>query len=234
MAKQFKQIVSIGDQHLPFLNKPCWAWIVKAIQCIRPPYITFGGDLYDMYAFSKFTKRIRFTPKEEIESARRCAEEMMHMVRKAAPDAHIFVLKGNHDIRGAMRMAEKFDSAWEALAMPKDLWAFDGIETINDPKEVLRIQDINFTHGYKSKPGDHMKDMEFSHTCVHHTHRGGVFAYRLHSGEIRYELNPGYIADPFSPELNYRPLNKYFAWTAGFGMWDAWGPRFMGFPHGRS
>lgn len=228
MPKPFRTIVAIGDQHLPFLHKPTWQWIVWMIEQIRPAFVTFGGDLYDMYAFNRFGRRLRFTAQDEVQYARAQMEEMLAMLFKVLPpSSKVFLLKGNHDERAAKRMQEKMDGEWEAIAQPKDLWTFPKVETVHDPRAVLVIQDIRILHGYKTKPGDHLKDLEFHNCIVHHTHRGGVFCHRVHSGEVRSELNAGYIADPFSPELVYRPLLKYFAWTHGLGVWDYWGPRFI-------
>jgi len=218
MTKRFGSIVCIGDLHCPFLHRPTFEKILKIIQSIEPAYIVFMGDIYDMYAFSKFSKSLRFSPKQEIEEGRSQVEEIVRLIRKASPASEIYMIRGNHDIRAFMRHTEKFGSSFDGVVEFKDLWTFEGVKTMFDPKEVLQIQGISFTHGHLSRLGDHMKSMEYQNVVCGHSHTGGIYYHRISSGEVRWELNVGYVGDPFSPELNYRNLLRYFKWTHGVGL----------------
>jgi len=229
MNKNFKTIMPIGDQHLPFLHKPTWKSVVELVGLIRPPFIVFMGDLFDMHSFMKFAKRIALSAFEEINDGRLCMEEMLRMIKKASPRSKIFLIKGNHDERAAKRISEKFGADLDAVMIPRDLWSFPDVETIKDPRETLTIQNIEFTHGHYSKLGDHMKNMEYKNVVCGHSHTGGLYYHRINTGEVRWELNVGYIGDPFHEALIYRPLTKYFKWTHGVGLIDYYGPRFIPF-----
>lgn len=233
MGSSFEPIIACGDQHLPFLHRPTWEKIIEFTKLIfkneKPGYFVFMGDLYDMYSYSRFTTRLNMSPKSEMEYARDQMEEMLFLLKKTAPQLKIYILRGNHDIRLASRVWEKFGSSLDHVLDGglREWWNFPGVETIYDPKEVLKIQDISFIHGTYTKPGEHLKHMDFQNVVRGHSHCGGVYYHRIASGEVRWELDAGYIGDPFSHELNYRPMNKYFRWTHGLGFIDALGPRFI-------
>ena len=92
--------------------------------------------------------------------------------------------------------------------VPRDLWKFDGCETVEDPREPLDIQGIKFIHGFLTKAGDHIHKFEYNPVVVGHSHRGGVVFKRHSSGKIAWELNAGLIDDPFHDALIYRPLKN--------------------------
>jgi len=222
-------IMSIGDNHLPFFNQPAFDFILRLIKQIKPKIIIDLGDKYDFCSFGKFPKRMRLSPYEEVELGLNMAWKNWHKIRKAAgPKCKCFQIMGNHDERPSKRLIEKLPEL-DAVYELKDLWSFPGVETIKDPRDDLIINDIQFTHGHRSKIGDHLKNNNFKNVNVGHLHRGGVYFHRLDTGEIKWELNSGFIGDPFSPELIYRPMKKYFTWTAGVGLIDESGPRFIPF-----
>lgn len=221
-----KTIFAIGDQHLPFLHKPTFEKILVLTELIKPHYIVMMGDLYDLYSFSKFTKRLNMTAQDELSEGRKMAEEMFRLLKMKSPESIIYTIRGNHDERLAARVYEKFGSDLESVMSYRELWKFDGVNTVFDPKEVLTIEGVDFTHGHLGRLGDHMRSMDFRNVVTGHSHTGGVMFHRLHTGEIRFELNAGYTGDPFHPALLYRPLKKYFGWTHGLGIIDPFGPRF--------
>lgn len=225
--KTSHSIVAIGDAHLPFLHRPTFEKVLGVIKHLSPKYIVQMGDLFDMYSFSKFPVRLRFTPKDEIKYAREQGVEMFNLIHKASPQSQIYLIKGNHDERAHKRLAERFGSDLDDLIDFSKLWHFDHVKTLSSTKETLKIWDINFIHGHRSKLGDHMKNMEYQNVVCGHSHTGGVYYHRTSSGRIAWELNAGFVGDPFAEELNYRPLNKFFKWTHGVGIIDAWGPRFV-------
>lgn len=188
------------------------------------------GDKYDLLSFSKFPRRLIHTPKDEIEEARQLALSMWDRLQRASPrNAKCFQLKGNHDQRAYKRVLEKLPEI-ECLIDFKSLWSFSRVETIYDDQQTLELKRIHFLHGFRTKIGDHLKQLEFKNCVTGHLHRGGVVYHRLDTGKIVWEANAGYIGDPFSEALNYRNTKRFFSWTHGCLVIDEQGPKFIPYP----
>lgn len=234
MVAKRKIIVAIGDLHLPFMQDAVFNWILNTI--IIPNKndiyaIVQVGDLFDLFSYSKFTKRLLFTPKEETFEAIYEAEKFWRIIHKACPKAKKFQLKGNHDARLAKRIVEKMPEC-DHFIKYDEIFTFNNVETIHDVRDELIIRDWHFIHGF-SKEGSHIEAVHFNNVCLGHTHRGGTWTKRINrSGEpiLLTELNCGFLGNPFHESLIYRPLNKYFLWTWGVGVIDQYGGRFI--PYG--
>lgn len=189
------------------------------------------GDLYDLFSYSKFSKRLFLTPGEEIETARRQAIKFWQTIQKISPKTKCFQLRGNHDERMAKRVLDKAN--WlDPFIDYTSLWEFPKVETIHDPRQVLTLYDWAFTHGHR-KEGEHIEAVDFQNVCIAHTHRGGTWSRRfnrLGKESTLTELNCGYVADPTHEALIYRPLTKYLKWTPGVGIIDHHGGRFIAKP----
>lgn len=224
-------IIGIGDMHLPFVSMPVFNWILN--QVIRKHKnriyaIVQMGDLYDRFSYSRFPKRLIMTPREETYQGYDMAEKMWARIRKAAPKAKLFQIKGNHDARLAKRIVEIMPEL-DHLIDYKELYEFDGVETIHDESESLEIRGWHFIHGF-TKPGKHIEAVHFNNVVCAHTHKGGTWSKRLHqkkNPKVLTELNCGYVGDPFHEALVYRPLKKFFDWTWGVGAIDGMGGRFI-------
>lgn len=228
-----KIIIAVGDLHQPFVSWPWLQWLIDTI--ITPNKrriyaVVQMGDLYDMFAYTKFPARKDMSAKDELEFGRQNAEVFWTRVQKACGyKTKYFQLLGNHDIRPPKRMLEQFP---EGLAYFKDdvsLWEFRGVESYLDTKEPLEILGWLYTHGH-TKNGKHSEAVHFQNVVTAHTHTGGLWCYRFHrqnETQIVTELGCGYGANPFAPELIYRPLTKYFKWTHGVGIIDGYGGRFV-------
>jgi len=220
-----ERILCIGDVHAPFVSKPTVSKILDIAEELKPTIIIQLGDAYDFYSFSHFPRSVNLmTPSQEITDGRCVMEEIWGALHRRAKKAKKYQLKGNHDDRITKRLREKFPEL-ESLVDLSQLWKFDNVTTIQDSREELEIEDIVFTHGYRSKLGDHMR-YNHRNTVVGHSHRGGV-ALQPINGKVLFELNAGYIADPFHESLVYRSQLKYFNWTHGVGFIDHLGPRFI-------
>lgn len=168
------------------------------------------------------------TPNEEVNDGRVMAEDFWKKISLSAPNAKKFQIKGNHDERAAKRMLEKAPEL-EPFCRFDDFWTFDGVETIQDSRDHLEIDGIVFTHGHRSKIGDLIPECDFMNVVSGHSHRGGTFFRRLKGGRIAWELNAGYVGNPFDEALVYRPMKSFFGWTHGVGFIDETGPRFIPF-----
>lgn len=223
-----EKILVIGDMHLPFVNLNALSMVYAFAQKEKPDVIVQVGDLTDQYSASKFARSLNtYTPKAEDELSRKMAEEFWETLKRVSPGAKCFQLMGNHDARTLKRIVEKFPEGEHLIEQAmRQRMTFNGVHTIHDPTEELFINGILFTHGHYSKLGAH-RDYNQCNVVCGHSHRGGV-NYRSYNGETFWELNAGFIGDPYSKALSYRP-QRIHNWTTGIGLIDEYGPRFISF-----
>lgn len=231
MATKKDLIIAIGDTHFPFASKKVIKWILDKIikpNSSRVHSVVQVGDLYDLVSYAKFPKRLMMTPREETWQARADAEEFWEAVYKAAPKAKLYQLKGNHDARLFKRVVESMPEL-DHLINYQEMFEFDRVKTIHDDKMALTIWDWNFIHGHTSE-GQHIEAVDFQNVCLGHTHRGGSWSRRIHQhrkSKIITELNCGFVGNPHSEALVYRPMKKHFKWTHGVAVIDPDGGRFI-------
>ena len=211
------RVLAISDTHAPWVNDKLIEKIYKVIENQPFDVIIQLGDLYDMYSHSKFARSHDIcTPKEEIEEGYLWAQNFWKNINKINSKARKIQLKGNHDDR--LSRAEH------------SLYQFRNVETVNDSRDGIEIEDVVYLHGYLSKLGDHTKHL--LKNVVHaHTHKGGSIFYKL-GGKILWELDCGFSADQNKVPLQYGPT-KTTLWTPGYGIIDCNGPRFIPFENSR-
>lgn len=194
---------------------------------MKPDYVIQVGDLYDFFSWSRFPhSRDVMTPSEEITTGREQAEKMWKRINRASPSSKLYQLKGNHDERPIKRVYEKLPEIAELVKEKLgDLFQFENVKTHNEQAEELIIGTFVFMHGYRLKLGDHAKHNRQSTICGH-THRNGVFYFRQ-GGQTIWELNCGFVADPFSRAMSYSLQRKFRNYTKGVGVIDGYGPRFI-------
>ncbi len=209
-------IVVLGDLHFPFHSSKALKETLYAIKHEKPKYIVQIGDLYDQYSFSRFTRKNLLLPERELSLARRDALGMWKQIKESVPEAKRIQILGNHDLRLIKRAQERLPEAQELVTESMmELYRFKGVQTIEDDRDVYKIGNIAFHHGYLSKLGDHMRYQGRS-IVVGHSHTGGV-VFEQRNGETLFELNAGYLADETAEPLRYRPT-KTSKWTLGFGL----------------
>lgn len=184
------------------------------------------GDLYDMYAYSKFARTHDLcTPKEEIEEGFLWAQNFWKNIQKLAPAARKIQLKGNHDDRLMKRAFERWPEAASIISRAEQsLYHFKNVETIQDSRDGLEIEGVMYLHGYLTQLGAHAR--YFLKSVVHgHSHRGGTVFYNI-GGTIIGELDCGFAADRNKVPLQYGPT-KTMLWTEGYGEIDEKTLRFV-------
>lgn len=219
-------ILVIGDTHFPFVNKDCLEAIYQFNKKIKPDYIVQVGDLYDLYAHSKFPRSQNiYKPEEEELFARKGAEEMWARLTRDNEKAKKFQLLGNHDVRPVKRVMESLPTLEHVVKeYYKKIMSFDGVTTIEDYRQELIIDGIVFHHGYRSQLGSH-RDYVLRNFVCGHSHKGGVVYKRLRD-EVIWELNAGFVGDADSKVLAYT-AQKIHDQTLGWGFIDEYGPRFI-------
>jgi len=219
-------VAILGDVHAPFLCKKSVSKAISIIRRERPKVVIQVGDLFDLYAFSKFPRSLNvMTPAQEIKSGRAMTEELWKEIRQAAGrGVECFQLLGNHDERLVKRVTEALPEI-EGIASA-GLWSFKGVQTMESERDELIIDDVLYMHGYR-KHGDHVKYNLMS-TVHGHDHLGGV-VYLPIKGKILFELSAGYLGNPKSAALSYTKQSRITKWTKGMGWIDDYGPRFIPF-----
>lgn len=220
------KVVAIPDLHFPWHHQDCLTFIYEIIKREKPDVIIQMGDLLDLFCGSRFARSHDVcTPKEEISEGRAGAVAMWKHIQKIAPQADLYQIRGNHDVRISKRVLDVIPEI-EFLVEPQieELFKFKGVKTIMSTSAELKIDGVVYTHGHYSKIGDHAKYL--LKPVVHgHRHRGEVW-YQQMNGYLLWELDCGFCADDTAVPLRYTPT-KTNHWTLGCGMIDSMGPRFI-------
>lgn len=210
------KILVLGDLHFPFHNQKALKEVLYAVKQEKPTHVVQIGDLYDQYSFSRFTRKNLVLPGDELREARDRAIDLWSSVRGNSSSRQCYQILGNHDLRLIKRAEEKLPEAQELVKKSiMELYRFKGVQTVEDDRDLLKINGIVFHHGYLSRLGDHMRYFGSS-TVVGHSHVGGC-VYEQRNGQTLFELNAGYLADETAEPLRYRPT-KSSKWTLGFGL----------------
>lgn len=226
-ARKTLRVVAIPDLHLPFTD---WKRVERAYAYVKQfsPHIVIQlGDLYDLFAYSRFARhQDLMTPAEEIAEGREGAVHFWANIHKAAPKAQKIQLKGNHDDRLLRRAMERFPEIYSIVQKADaELSRFARVRTIHDSRDGIFIGGNLYTHGHLTQLGAHM--VQLGVNVVHgHTHRGGVVT-RNHFGRLLWELDCGFLADEKAIPLCYGPT-KHIQHVKGLGSIDEYGPRFVG------
>jgi UDP-2,3-diacylglucosamine pyrophosphatase LpxH len=222
-----KKILVIPDLHFPFSHKKKVKKMFEIIKQMDSKSITHVvqlGDLYDCYSQSSFPRDLNlFTPKQEMNRARKEAEAFWLTVQKLCPKAKCFQLVGNHEARLKKSVMKNLANMTHFLDLEHPL-SFDNVHTIHDERDELIIDNIIFTHGRSTKPGDTVAYFMQS-VVIGHSHRPHLVF--LPSNTQAFELNCGYLADPKSPGLAYTASKRFSKWKHAFGIIDEHGPRLI-------
>jgi predicted phosphodiesterase len=221
----------LGDIHFPFHHPEILSLALYLAIKGRYSYVCQVGDLYDWYSTAKFPRSFNvFTPKQEKQWSRYYAELFWMILRKHLPEAELYQIRGNHDVRPEKRVMEKAPEFEEDIETSQRAhYSFDGVKTIFDSREELYIDDICVVHGYLSGIAGKHASFNLRNVVCGHTHRGGTVFIRNagHDGGCIFEANAGYLANPFAKGLGYTPQKRATNWTWGVLPVDEWGPKFV-------
>lgn len=220
-----ERVLAIPDCHFPFHDQDALSLVYAYIEKLHPTVIVQLGDLYDMYSFSKFPRSHDImTPKEELAEGRMAAESMWRNCRSASSKTtRLIQLFGNHDVRPMLRIQEKYPEIASLMDL-NHLWQFNDVETIVDDRCKFTIDGIIYTHGFRSKLGDHMKFLGKS-VVRGHSHRAGIVFLNQWQDTL-FEMECGYIADDKTEPLKYTHTQQA-TWIKTVGFIDEFGPRII-------
>lgn len=226
LGSHFEDTVIIGDTHFPFISVDALTALYQFIDETKPKVVIQIGDLYDCLSHASFPKSMNiYTPKDEMDFGREMAMKMWETIQKLSPGVRCYQILGNHCIRPIKRMIELYP-AGEQFFTIKPFFEFEGVHTNHDVRSPLILQGVNYIHGFLSKLGAH-RDLLGANVVCGHSHLGGV-SFKNVYGRVLFELNAGYLGDPFSKAFSYMPI-RIPQWTLGLGHIDRFGPRFIPF-----
>lgn len=214
----------IPDTHFPFHSQRTLDAIYEWANRYKPERVIQVGDLYDLYAHTKFPRSQNLImPQQEQEMGRKAAEEMWTTIKGIVPNAECIQLLGNHDLRPLKQTLAHMPSLEHVIEKYlQELMSFEGVKLVADPREPFEAEGVQYVHGFRSGYGAHM-----SHTLcntVHgHDHKLGV-AFRRVAGQTLWELHAGFAGDMESKVFHYTP-QKALHEMPGFGWLDEKAPR---------
>lgn len=223
--------VLIPDSHGSYIDKPAAQAFLKDLKRLAPDEVVFLGDHVDASGiFSKFKAQYlrehEYTYRGDIDAGK----AFVHSVRRAAPNARMFYLEGNHEWHIERWIASTFDRSTGAMAMQ----AFDpavllGLESQKityirrsdqygkmSTRGVLKLEACYFVHGISAAlhaTSIHLN--AFGDNVAHgHTHRAVMLTRRRPNGDLITGQCPGTLAG-LSPLYMHTNVN---AWSHGYGL----------------
>lgn len=211
------KILCVGDLHFPFAHKKAIDQMFALTDGLDISHVVQLGDLYDFYSPSRFPKKLFITPEDELIQAREGGIEFWKRVQKQFPKAKCHQILGNHCIR-PVKLAK--ETAPSLIPFVQDgmkaLFKFDDVTTHFDTRVELEIEGILFTHGHLSGIGKHLG--YYKRNIVHgHSHKGNVYFESHYQGHNIWELDCGFLGNPFHEVFAYSPT-RYHKMTLGFGL----------------
>ncbi|MEK9811147.1 MAG: hypothetical protein VW362_11910, partial [Candidatus Nanopelagicales bacterium] len=152
------------------------------------------------------------------------AEAFWDTVRKIAPKAKCVQLLGNHDERPFSRLIEQAPMLESIVADGiMGLYSFRGVETWRSFRDPYVVDGIAFMHGF-GKHGTHARACGMPVVRAH-THQPGL-AMIQSAGDVLWELDVGYCADPESAVFGYTKTS-WLRWRRALGVIDNGSPRLI-------
>jgi len=224
LPDDFARTVVFGDTHFPFVNQRALGRALEFVGDTKPSRAVQIGDLYDLYAQTKFARSLNlYNPFEEIRLGREMALKFWADVQRLSPGIECHQIKGNHDVRPLKRIREACPEAEPFFNI--DPWfEFPEVATIHDPRQELILQGVCFQHGHYGKLGDHLA-YNLMNTVHGHTHRAGLH-YRQVRGVSLFEMDVGYLGDEDSKVMGYTSQRMTKS-TLALGEIDRHGPRLV-------
>lgn len=219
-----KSVLIMSDLHMPFHDRSALRKAIKFCGQKKPDVILINGDLADQYAASRFPRQVNLmTNEEEIRLFRKYAEEMFYTLQRVSPKSKIILTRGNHCVRLNKRIQERLPELVGVFDFDS-LFAFDGVETIYNPRDYVKIDDCYYMHGWYTKPGQTVDYFQHS-VAIGHSHKAYV-VYRKLKNKTIFELNSGHMADYTTVPMSYMP-SKYTKSITSMAFKDELGPRVI-------
>lgn len=190
-------ILHIPDTHIPFQHKNALKAVCKIRDKYRIDRVVFGGDVFDQYSLSRYSKDPdALTTTQEFDAAKK---EIIKWV-KEFPVAQITI--GNHELRIIKRLSDVGIPQNLLIKSFNDLW--DIPKTWKWDHEVF-LDGITFIHGVKTGPNAHIltaRDYRTS-TVICHTHSTLGVNWMTGPSDSIFAMNTGCLIDERSMAFKY-------------------------------
>lgn len=214
------RVFVVPDTHFPFHDKKALKKVLQLIKKEKPTHVVQIGDLLDQYSFSKYSKSVGITPKDDVIKGLKAAKQFWTDVKKAAPKAKCLQLLGNHDIRMKKRIADNLPEL-EAFFDPNDLYRFKGVFLASSDRDYIDIDGVRYLHGYLSKSIDHA--LKQNRSVVHgHRHRPELSTY----GPALWSMDVGFLGNEKELPFQYTQ-SKTTNWRLACGLVENGLPRLI-------
>jgi len=227
-----EKVIVVSDQHAPFHSKPNHRLLCRFLEDEQPDRIICAGDLLDFPDVS----RHRTIPGDKFDaSVNECLQsgfEILADYRKAAPDARMDYLPGNHDVRLALKIIDQAEKVWNITAANDEVPAlslrrllhldFLHVEYIDETDwkraKVLINSRLTVRHGYSTKknPGPTLLASLGHSTIQGHSHRASTYygtTWSTEGPEFRVAAETGCLCE-IEDGLGYAGDNV--DWQPGF------------------
>ena len=209
-------ILVLADIHCPYHDIKALDTAIRAGKRADVDTVIILGDMMDFHRISKYPNdpgTLSF--QEELE----VGAQMAFYIRSEFPDADIYYIEGNHEVRLEHYIAKNAD---QFIGMPElqmstllDLHSQE-IEYVQDA--FIHCGDMSFLHGHEMRgvggvnPSRKLFGKMKKSAICGHLHRPESFYTRDGSGKLLQCHVLGHLGDP-SP--NYHPRND---WQHGYGL----------------
>jgi len=223
-----RKIIFASDFHDEEVDLFALEIFIDQCKLIQPDVVILGGDIYDLYEFSRFDKdprRIRI--KERFAFVR---NKIFAPVRRACPNAQIDLLAGNHELRLMKHLADKSPAVRVILSdvmglTLADIFGLDEFKMNLISKLDLtayRVRDVkdqikeNYEIYWDCFVACHFKDWHFGLSgCSGHHHRMSLETARnIPAGRLSWVESPG------MHKLDAEYVGGLNKWNLGFNIID--------------
>ena len=140
-------ILVLSDIHAPYHNILSLNLAIDYGIQNKVNTILLNGDIIDNHFASKFQPDLRKRrPKEEFS----ITKEILRKIREAFPNAHIYWVKGNHDIRWEKWLMSNAGIIWDDdyFSLEERLKLHEEKIKLLSDKTIVQAGDLNITHGH--------------------------------------------------------------------------------------
>jgi predicted phosphodiesterase len=214
LPKADNNILLISDLHIPYHNISAITAALKYGQEAKVNTIIINGDLIDFYQMSRFERDPRKrSAKFEFDSTK----AFLVVLRNTFPNAQIYWVKGNHDVRYEhwlmAKAPEVFDDPYYRLE--ERLKLNEQRIILIDDKTILKAGKLNIHHGHlffrgfgsPISPAKTVYDKSFEDTICSHVHKKTEFSKVSLSGKLITCYTTGCLCE-LSPD--YAPFGNSY------------------------
>lgn len=181
---EYERTAFLPDMHCPYLDGPAFRCMLAFLRTFKPEHIFVIGDVVDFYQLSRFVKNP--ARMMELQADIDAANLALRQIRKAAPQAKIRLLKGNHE----MRLQKFLWSAAAELVSLRDLTVphLLGLKELNI--EWVETGSTLF-HGFLIKHGNLVRTRS-GYTATGEREKAGISGVSGHTHRLSQVYNTNY------------------------------------------